>query len=327
MLVMVGVLAVSLTAAACGGSNKPTTTSTTTSTTTKTHTTTPKQAALAVTLRSTTGTAYQGSATASPGDKLLVRTVVPGTASSGTEKVHLAFDKGPSSRLTVTATANGQTSTAFVSGAGSKQVTFAELSYTCALPPAPTFCPPTHQNSTGSAYKVSFSANAGSSVFISALIGPTTIKTPSRTATSTTVPPYLVTAGVRVLPHGGKAKPAPPTSSAVAAPGDLAVLTAHASGRIVGAPQTMTFSFDEGPSNSLTLSARVPGGKVSTATIKGSHGSQISLVLGRYNCLVAPAPTFCPPVTIKPGNRQYTLTFAVNPNTPAIVLLAEVQAG
>ena len=326
---MVGVFAVSLIAAACGGSSKkPTTTSTTTSTTTKTHTTpAPKQAALAVTLRSASSTAYQGSATASPGDKLLVRAVLPGAASAGTEKVHLTFDKGPSSRLTVTATANGQTSTAFVSGASSKSVTFAELSYTCSLPPAPTFCPPTHESSTGSAYKVTFSATAGSPVFISALIGPTTIHTSSRTATSTTVPPYLVTAGVRVLPHGGKAKPAPPTSSAVAAPGDLAVLTAHASGRIVGAPQTMTFSFDEGPSNSLTLSARVPGGKVSTATITGSHGARISLVLARYNCLVAPAPTFCPPVTIKPGNRKYTLTFAVNPNTPAIVLLADVQSG
>jgi hypothetical protein len=97
-------------------------------------------------------------------------------------------------------------------------------------------------------------------------------------------------------------------------------------GAIVGAPQLLTISLSQGPAAELTVSASVPGGQPSRASIKSGQGP-IVLVLPRFVCYLPPQPTFCPPAQTVVGPHHYVLTFRVTPYTPPVGLSATVDAG
>ena len=109
-------------------------------------------------------------------------------------------------------------------------------------------------------------------------------------------------------------------------PGDTAAIRIVLTGSTVGAPQPLTVNFAQGPSKSINVSANVPGGPPSTATITSASGRPIALVSPRYGCYLPPYPTFCPGSNITAKSHKYAVTFNGIPKLPVVITLA-VQAG
>jgi hypothetical protein len=108
--------------------------------------------------------------------------------------------------------------------------------------------------------------------------------------------------------------------------GDVLQIRVAVAGSVVGAPQPLTLKFGQGPSKTINLSASVPGGSASNATISSASGHPIAIVLPRYSCYLPPYPTFCPATNIKAESHKYALTVNAIPKVP-IVISALVQAG
>ena len=293
---------------ACGGSSKtsassskPTSTSTTTSTATSRAQTGPPAGAVAETAKVAESDTFSPSTTARPGDTVALRTVISGSASSGPQDVAITIDKNPGTKLTATAQSLGQSSTATIASATGRPVSLLDVHYVCELPPTPTFCPAKAINSTAAQYQLQFSATHASGIELTALVGPT----PDLTAKTVTVgrsaaPPYAVTELVRSQLASPSTTPvAKPAASVTAGPGDVVTMYSILKG-VAGARQPVTVTVGLGPSKSITVSAAVPGGHASTATINGKGGSSIALTLPRYGCFVPPRPTFCPATKIRP---------------------------
>jgi hypothetical protein len=104
------------------------------------------------------------------------------------------------------------------------------------------------------------------------------------------------------------------------------VLKTKLKGASGGAPQAVTITFDQGPAKTLNVSAGVPGAPSSKATIVSGSGAPITLVLPRYACYLAPAPTFCPPSKAAAASHRYSVTFPGSPTTPPAISAA-VSAG
>jgi hypothetical protein len=329
VLVAVAVLAI----AGCGGSSSKSS-ATTTSTTTTTGTTKKKshvaKAAISETLRSVKGAkTFASSLAVKAGDAVQLRTILPGKPTDPAQKVQLKIDMRKAGTITVTATANGQSSTATITPS-KKSLKLAELRYTCELPPTPTVCPASSVKGGASGYQLQFSVRPHSALALVGLMSTTTAPPSSKlpAAGTSVVPPYKVVEKVRaVAPNpGGPAKTAAPfATSAAAHPGDLVVLATHLAAKLKGAPQTVTVKFSPGPSKSITVTASVSGGTASTATITSATGSPISLALPRYTCFVAPYPTFCPLKSVHAGNGQDTIQLSASPSTPAFALIATAQ--
>jgi hypothetical protein len=75
------------------------------------------------------------------------------------------------------------------------------------------------------------------------------------------------------------------------------------------------------------VSASVPGGTPSKATLSSAAGSPMAIVLPRYNCGLPPSPTFCPPSRIVAASHTYTLTIDASPKTPPIIIQTTAQGG
>jgi hypothetical protein len=334
-------VALALAVAGCGGgstkkhSSSTSSTSSTTTTTAKTPVATAKTP-LSLTVRTAGSTTPFGStAKAKAGDPVIFRTVPAGNGTSKAADVTLKISGGPSKSLTITASSKGHTSVATITSADGKPITLVRLHYGCALPPVATFCPAKHSSTSSHGFELLFSTLHTAPIVLAALVGPVTTPAPVvHPASSSVVPAYTPTELVEgvTLPAPGAKKGTPAKTTGLAAtatvkPGNSVVMATRLAGRPVGAPQTTTLTIDQGPASSITVSAAVAGGLTSKAVVKSADGKRITLVLPRYSCFVAPAPTFCPPKTIKALHHKYVLTFQASPYTPPLSFIATAAAG
>jgi hypothetical protein len=109
-------------------------------------------------------------------------------------------------------------------------------------------------------------------------------------------------------------------------PGDIVQIRIAVAGTVAGAPQPLALKFDQGPAKTLNVSASVPGGTPSNATITSASGGRIAIVSPRYSCYLPPYPTFCPASHIKAESHKYALTVNAIPKV-AVVIGGVVQAG
>lgn len=239
----------------------------------------------------------------------------------------LKLAAGPAKGLTASASSRGQGVDVTLHSADGKPITLQQLRYACALPPAPTYCPPRKQEGGRHGYRLEVSTTRTLPLFLTATVGPVAVRTPPK-ASPAVAPPYATTEEARIAPKAGT-KPAPASFSSTldVRPGQLLILATRLTSRVRGAPQTVRITLNQGPDRRLRVSARARGGAPSSATIKSATGAPISLVLPRYSCFLPPAPTFCPPLRAKAGSHRYALEFSGSPSTPPIILVAEVQSG
>lgn len=312
--------------AACGGAHKSKT-STTRSTVAPTTRTRRKAKPKPVVeeVRRPGTKAYAGSVVAHPGEQLVLHTLL---GAKGRQKVSLTIGTGPSKTLSIAATTRGHTSTATVTSSTGKPLTLMKIHYSCALPPAPTFCPASGITANRKRVRVNFTTTRTAPITVLAVVGPVSTPIPAvHNPGVTVVPPYTVTELVRALPKNAKPPVGQPSSSATVHPGDSLVLISRVTSHLRGATQPIKITIDQGPARSVTVSASAPGGQPANATVRSATGSPIALVLARYVCYLPPYPTFCPPLATKVASHRYSLTVAAAPGTAAPVVLATVQAG
>lgn len=290
----------------------------------------PTPAALSETVRVVgPGSRFSSSGSATPGDIVEFRTLVPAAGRPRAVKVDLKFSQGPVTTWTATASAQGQTSTATLASAQAKPLTLVGLRYSCALPPAPTFCPAHDVRSSAGHIAMQFSASTAVPITLVAKAGPAAGLPPAGRQSTLVVPAYAVTTTVLATSRqpaktGATVRFGP---TATAQPGDEVVLRARVTGGVNGAAQPVTLSFDQGPAKTIDVSAAVPGGTTSTATIISASGNPIALVLPRYECFVPPVGTFCPALNVTAASHRYAVTFASATTIPPITLVAQVQTG
>jgi hypothetical protein len=315
---------------ACGGGGHKTTTTTpkTTTTTTTPVKTKPKPAPLSATVEVAKAAGLaSGTASAKNGDIVEFRTRVPVVAGKRHVTVTVNLSQSPASKWTMTATAAGQKAHATLTSSNGKALILSELHYTCTLAPVPSFCPARKVTSASKKLSMQFTTTPATPVTLVATVGPISGAHPTTPPGTLVVPAYAVTALVLAHAPGASssAKPSPTTS---ARPGDVVLLRARlkgGKGSENGAPQPVTMTFDQGPGKTLNLSAGVPGGAVSHATITGANGKSIALVTPRYTCYLPPTLTFCPATTVTAASHRYSVTFPGTPKTE-ITLEAVVQA-
>ncbi len=323
-----------LSVGACGGGEKsssPKSSVTVTSTVTVTATSkaalqaaAPAAGVVAESVRSGgTGAAWTSSATAVAGEAIQFQTKLRARAPAN---VRLVFERGPQTRLRVTATVNGHSSHATVGSTSGAHLSLLQLHYTCAAPPDPSFCPIHGVKTTAATFTMAFRASTGSPVVIGATVGPANLPrlVPAAAAGNRL---HVIAAGRLVVPAKGAAKPvsSPFGSSVTAKPGDLVVLVVHILGRRKSAPGRLKVTIHQGPGASLTALASLPGQQSSAVDIKSSTGSPITLVLPRYTCFVPPDPTDCTAVAASASHGIYTAVFPASSSLPPISLLAGVD--
>ncbi len=317
--------------AACGGGGHKTTTTTTTNTTTTATTPVkakPKPAPLTATVEVAKATAAAStSATAKNGDIVEFRTRVPVVKGKRHVTVTVTLSQSPASKWTMTATAAGQKAHATLTSANGKALILSELHYTCTLPPLPSFCPARKVTSGTKKLSMQFTTAPTTPVTLVATAGPISGGHPTTAPGTLVVPAYDVTALVLAHAPGASssAKPSPTTSARA---GDVVLLRARlkgGKGSENGAPQPLTLTFDQGPAKTLNVSAGVPGGAVSHATITSANGKPIAIVTPRYTCYLPPTLTFCPVSKVTAASHRYSVTFPGSPKTE-VTLEALVQA-
>ncbi len=323
--------------AGCGGSSNKSQTKTTSSKTKTTHKSTKpgpvaKKAAPLSELITVAKShkAASASASAATGDSVLFLTRVPGTSTSSPVNVHIDLSRKADTKWTVTASVKGQKSTATLTSKNGKLLTLEKIRYSCALPPSATFCPVSHVHSSATHVGAQFSATPATPISLTASVGPLPVPAVAALPTSSVAAPTytVLTKVLAVSAHPSKsAPPARPAPSVSVHPGEGLTVRIGVTGKVVGAPQTVTVSFAQGPSKSLTVSAGVPGGTPSTATITSTTGRRIEIVLPRYSCLLPPAPTFCPLSKVVAAAHKYTIVYNATPKTPALVISTAVQGG
>lgn len=326
--------------AGCGGGGhtsstrkKPTKTATTVSTTT------PRTARSLATTRLT----ETGIASGVPGAKLsanikvahgkavVLRTTLPANLVAHAQQVLVQLSRASATSWKVTASIGRQHATATVTSADGKPMTLVDLGYSCPAPPASSFCPARHMVSTADHTQLQF--NTRVPVTVVAYAGPlpsaVTVVRPSKVVVPTYTVKQEVLAETPVKPGAKRDANAPKlayASTASVHPGDTIVLLTLAAGHLVGAPQPVTVSFPQGPAKTINVSAAIPGGPTSTATLTSASGRPIEVVLPVYRCFVVPAPTVCPPTKVQLSAHRYSFTFNAAPNAP-IRLSASAQAG
>jgi hypothetical protein len=325
------IVAATASLAACGGSSHTSSTSTT-----KTKNKAPGKpvkpasvpSAIVLAVRpAKPGAAFSSSLKVVPGDQVQVRAVLPPALGTKTVKVKMDFAAGPGDTLNMSARAQGHTASAAIYSANGKPVTLELVHFSCLLPPAPTICPPLKETDDSSGIHLVFATTRAAPVFVTGTIGPVPTKPAPPPASGSVVPPYTVSEQVKSVVPGSTSAGATFSTSASANPGELVVFATRLRSKLRGAGQTVTIKIHQGPGSMLTVSASVPGGPPSVATVKSASGSPISLVLPRYTCFAPPTPTFCPALKISSQAHRYTLQFSASPATPAIVIQALTQAG
>lgn len=334
---LVCVTLVALFVAGCGGTSGGAQTGTTLSLSTANTASipsgasaTPARAIVSESVRGVSGAGAWGtSVTAGPGQAVQFRTLL---GQKGGADVSLVFAWGHGKGVTATATVNGHSSRTTVVSATAAHLTLVGLHYTCAAPPAPSFCP-IHTVSTTRTATLAFHAPSPAAIVVAATVGPVVvpgITTISSGSAGTAAGPYkLLLAGRTVLPSttGGPSVSSPFQSPVPVKPGDILVVAVHARGVLNGAPQRVNVSLAQGPGTSLTASASVAGRNASQLRIKSSNGSPVILAVPRYICFAPPAPTYCPPLAEAVSGGSYSFSFLAAPRRPPITLLATVAQG
>ena len=324
------VVAIALTA--CGGGGHKTTSTTQSSTTTTTTTTAttakPKPAPLSATVEVAKSAAPpSATTTAKNGDIVEFHTRVPAVKGKRHVTVTVKLSQAPASKWTMTASVGGQMAHATVTSANGKALVLSELHYTCTLPPLPSFCPARAVSSTSKNVSMQFTTTPATPVTLVATVGPIPGAPAPSTPGTLVVPAYDVTA--LVLAHApGASSTVKPSATTSARPGNVVLIRAKlkgGKGADNGAPQPVTVAFGQGPAKSLTVSAGVPGGAVSTATITSATGSPIALISPHYTCYLPPTLTFCPASKVTAASHKYSITFPGTPKTP-VTVEAVVQA-
>jgi hypothetical protein len=268
---------------------------------------------------------------AQPGDELVFRTTVPGSATPSRISVVVAVTHQPASRWTVTASAAGQSSSAAVTSTDGTALTLARLRYVCFLPPAPSPCPAEHVTSSATSTSLQFDAAPGSEIELLANVGPISPSAiPTKPPGKLALPPYSPVQTVAITPSAAVgAKTASPSaaSSVTVGPGDTIALRTDVHGLANGAPQPLTVTVSGGPGAALAVTASVPGGTPSRATVRSATGNPIEIVLPHYDCELPPRPTFCPQKRVQTASHRWAITFAGWPRMPPVVISAEIEAG
>lgn len=326
--------------AGCGGGHKSSSSSTTSSTTSG-HKATGKKtgakssgAKKSATLQELITVAKSGSspsanATASTGDPVEFATHVPGGRNAKAVPVQLTFSQDAPTKWTVTASTKNHSATATLTSKNGKPIPLDLLTYGCALPPAPTFCPVSNVHTSHGHISAQFSATSTTPILIGATVGPLPNAPPAPPHSTLVAPTYTLQLTVASVPkkHSSSTPAAKPGASASVHPGDVVTIGVHLGGTVVGAPQPVTLGFSQGPAKSITVSASVPGGTPAKATLNSATGNPIAIVLPRYRCGLPPSPTFCPLSKIVAASHSYTLTIDASPKTPPIVIQAAAQGG
>jgi len=266
---------------------------------------------------------------ASPGSHVIFRTIYPASLAGRPHKVRILVVRVTPSRWKITVTADGQHAGATVSSSTRKPITLVNLAYSCAAPPTASICPIKDVHTTAVRTEFQFTALPGAPSAITADVGPIAAGSPPKPTTTLQVPTYQVKEEVVAGPPADQ--PASPAvvvagSTASVRPGDSVSLATVLRGHIAGARQPVTVRFRQGPASTITISASVPGGTISTARVNSATGSPIELILPTYRCYLPPTPSSCPVKTIRAGAGRYAFTFAAGPLEP-VLLKAEVRAG
>jgi hypothetical protein len=200
------------------------------------------------------------------------------------------------------------------------------IHYTCEAPPTATFCPAQNVVTNSSGYQLQFPIRRATPILVLAKVALSTTPPAKklRPTTSAVVPAYKVTETVRAVSPKSTATVKPAPSSPVAA-GDVVMFETHAGGKLSGAPQPVTVTIPQGPAKTLTITASVPGGAPSHATLTAASGTRIALVEPRFTCFLPPFPTFCPASKVQLTKKTYTLVFEATPNNSPIVVVARAQ--
>lgn len=319
-------VAVAVWLGACGGSSHSTTSTTSTTTAPPSS---QKSGALTETVEiSKSGITPGASVTGHTGDTVEFRTRAPGTSTAGPVKVKLLISHSSPATWTVTAISKHERATASVNGAAGKTLQIVELRYTCLLPPAPSFCPARQVLQTGKQLTLAFRTTPATPITVAGIVGPIPApSTPTPRTGTLVVPAYTVTELVEARSLSAPSSiTVVPTATAAAKAGEEVVIRTRIKGTPGGAPQPLTVSFDQGPGKTLNVSASVPGGSPSRATITSAGGSPITLVSPRFACYLPPMPSFCPASKVSAAGHHYSITFQASPATP-VAIVALVQAG
>jgi hypothetical protein len=123
------------------------------------------------TSKATVTTVAGSSATVGQGDSVVALTKVAGKRGMAPQKITVSIDRGPSNRLTITASIpRGNPSRATLSTTNGKAVKLGTLHYLCYLPPARTICPAVSTTDGQKQYVLVFSVVAGTPILLSAVV-------------------------------------------------------------------------------------------------------------------------------------------------------------
>src|SRR5207248_2472526 len=90
-------------------------------------------------------------------------------------------------------------------------------------------------------------------------------------------------------------------------------------GKAGAAPQSLHITLSATAGKAVEITAAVPGGRPSHATVKTADGKPITLVLPRYACRVPPMPTICPAQSALSNGHLYSFSFAASPSRPILL--------
>ena len=323
--------ALALGLSACGGGSKSSSHSSTSTTTTTTKHKKGGKRSFILEKVVVTGSKQKASpsAQASPGANVVFVTRVPAAKSNTPVTVSLSFPAGPSTALTVSASIKGHTAKATLTSPSSQGLTLLRLHYHCSLPPSASFCPLHNISTSSKGTQFQVAVKHGVSVSIAAVVGPVSLPPlKAKAAGKNVAPAYRTTELLRaIVPGSNSNKPPAPTSTVTVNAKDIVQMLTRVGGRVKGAKQPVTITFDQGPATALTVSAHVPGGKTSTATIKSATGSKITLVSPFYTCYLPPDPTFCPVTNTSSASHRYSVTIPGAPGAAAPVILGTINSG
>jgi hypothetical protein len=232
----------------------------------------------------------------------------------------VSVQRGPGTALTVTASGGGHTATATVKSPDGKPLTLLEPRYPCQVPPTPTYCPALGLTTGGNGDTLSFKPSGHIPIVVVATVGPLVGESlPASHPSAVKQPPYTVSAQVRDATSAVTTGHAAPFESSVSVHGgDTISVRALITGK-AGASQSVTVHIPKGPSKRIAVTASVPGGAPSQATITSADNTPLSLDHVRYSCFVPPSPTFCPAQRLHTAAKGYTLVFPGAPDTPVVV--------
>jgi hypothetical protein len=267
------VLAVAVSLGACGGAGTHKSSSSSTSTTASQSAA--SRGRLIQTVRVNGAGKPASQAKARPGNQVQLRTNIAGSRSAGPQPVTVSAATGPSSALSITATSPGHRSQAQITSADGRPLTLASVHYTCALPPAPTFCPVQHASGGSHSFKLSFMAAPRTGIALSATVGPLAGKAPPP-STSGGLPTAAYTPTELLLAH-------PPTAGAGA--GATATSGTATGSTTIGATTTTSTSLatstNPTTSTSLTtttgLTTTAGAGVRATPAVSVSPGSRVTM--------------------------------------------------